>query len=181
MMTETTYKTRKITIHKPKVYADIDVATFKYMDAGEGASPRRENAIASDSLESLDRSIVVSLVDYRDAMLRRSLQTCLADEDVESADDIQDNEEYYFYMFRLPEGFRDSQLKPMAIFIHRYLVLGALHDWYLRIGSAQAQAYSSQLEEMECEIVSAFRSPSVAKRPLQPFGPAGRTKGPLNF
>lgn len=166
-------KTRKVTIHKPDVYNDIDSVTYKFTDAQTMPTPRQENAVASDASESLDRKLIVSLVDFRDAYLRQRLQTMLAEEVVEEADDITDLEKYYFYVFRLSTSYRDSTLKPLATFIHRYLVWGALFDWFSHVGiTAQARIYESKLAELENDIISNLRSPSRAKRPLQPFGPS---------
>ncbi len=176
-------KTRKVTIHKPEVYSDIDAATFKFADANPTGAVRQENAIASDTSEKLDRKVVASLVEYRDALLRKKLQSRLAvSSEVESADDIlDDTEQYFFYMFDMPQEYNDTQLRPLAIFIHRYLVYGALYDWYLQMGSVQASYYRGQLDEVESAVLSNLRSPSATKRPLQPFGPAGISKTPLNF
>lgn len=180
---QTKTKTRKVTIHKPEVYSDIDAATFKFADANPTGVSRQENAIASDTSERLDHKLVASLVEFRDALLRKKLQSRLAESpEVENADDIlDDTEQYFFYLFDMPQEYNDTQLRPLAIFIHRYLVYGALYDWYLQIGSAQASYYKGQLDEVESAVLSNLRSPSRMKRPLQPFGPAGIPKTPLNF
>ena len=171
-------KIRKVTIHKQAVYTDIDAITYKFADGQGGQlAPRTENAISSDVSEDLDRQLIVSLVDYRDAKLRKFLQTLLVPEEVEEADDITDLEKYYFYLFSLPESYNDATLKPLAVYIHRYLVLGALFDWFAHLGIAgQAQTYGQQLTQLEQDIVSNLRSPSRTRRPLQPYGPSKRNK-----
>lgn len=166
-------KTRKVTIHKEAVYITIDAHTYKYVDANPTGVLRQENAAASDKNEKLDRRIMVELVEFRDAKLRTLLQTRLKKVEVEAADDIPGPDGYFFYVFDMPETYNDTLLDPLGTFIHRYLAFGALYDWYMGLGRGnQAAYYKVQLDELEREITSNFRGPSVAKRPLQPFGPA---------
>lgn len=173
-------KVRKVTIHKPDVYNDIDTITFKFMDAQGMPTPRQENAVSSDINESVDRKAIVASVDFYDACLRKRLQSFLWNEDeITEADDITDLDSYFYYKFSLPESYRDSTLKPLAVFIHRYLVYGALFDWYSRLGLRQASQYGNGLRELENDIVSNLRTPSSAKRPMQPFGPATKHTLPL--
>ena len=99
------------------------------------------------------------------------------DQPVEYADDditLADN--MYRYWFNLPVEFKDNSLRALAEYIHRFLVFGALYDWYLMLGSAQAGYYGAQLGELEDTIDSILRSPSIVKRPMQPFGPADKLR-----
>lgn len=176
-------KERQIVIHKANIYRDIDAATYKYTDANPSESPRAENAESSDTSEALDHNIVAALVQFRDAQLRTSLQTVLSEdsEDGTAYTTPDDQDGRFVYNLVLPLKFRDTLLQPAALFIHRYLVYGALYDWYIRIGrAAAANAYLVQLDELERGIIASLRTPSKAKRPLQPFGPAGKVP-PINF
>lgn len=180
---EPTTKTRKIVVYKASVYKDIDVATYKYTDANPNESPQQNNAESSDTTEALDRSIITSLVSFRDGQLRNALQTVLEETDETGViySTANDTDDTFTYTLVLPVEFRDTLLRPVSKYIHRYLVYGALYDWYIRIGrTSAANAYLTQLDELERDILTSLRTPSKAKRPLQPFGPAGKVP-PINF
>lgn len=164
-------KTRRITIHTNKVFKDIDDLTYKYAEASSIPSPRVENAIMSDSTEGMDGHILARNVEYRDAIIRSRMSSCLRSEAVQEADNSLSVAACIVYDLCLDDEYEDSGLKVLAVLIHRYLVWGALYDWYAAgMGSAQANAYAAQLSAIESQIINKTRA-SVAKRPLQPFGP----------
>lgn len=170
-------KPRKVEIYKNEVYKDIDLHTHKNVEASGVQDKQVRNAVSSDNSENVDGAIIVRNVEFWDARLRKRLSHVLVDPPVEYADDeitLQDHK--YRYWFNLPVEFKDNMLDALAEHIHRFLVFGALFDWYRMIGSAQAGYYGSQIEELEDEIDSGLRAPSVVKRPLQPFGPAERIR-----
>lgn len=180
-------KTQTIEIVKGEVYKDIDLITHKHVDGNDTFSspynrkqilfsPQTQNARSSDTSEDVDGAVVTRYVDERDAEVRLFLQFCLQREDVETADDnLTLDSDKYVYVVRVPDEFNSAMLAPVAKYIHRYLVCGALADWFKQFGTmAQSAAYESQLEKLEESIVSALRGPSIEKRPLQPFGPAYR-------
>ena len=79
----------------------------------------------------------------------------------------------FVYNLVLDMEFRDAMLEPLKGYIHRYLVWGALYDWYgSSLGESQANFYNGELTELENAIVGLITLPNTAKRPLQPFGPA---------
>ena len=170
-------KPRKVEIYKNEVYKDIDLHTHKHVEASGVQDKQVRNAVSSDNSENVDGSIIVRNVEFRDAQLRRRLRHALVDQPVEYADDditLADN--MYRYWFNLPVEFKDNSLRALAEYIHRFLVFGALYDWYLILGSAQAGYYGAQLGELEDSIDSILRSPSIVKRPMQPFGPADKLR-----
>jgi len=173
-------KARRITISKSDLFADIDSLTFKFGDSSELVDGRRLNALVSDSGENLDSRLLEKHIEYRDAQLRRLLQSALSETESESADSAVDGGTEFVYEFSLPDSFRDSQLRPLALLMHRYLIWGALYDWYAAgLGVGQANVFASELSTIEQAINSTVRVPSRTKRPLQPFGPAKR--GPLDW
>lgn len=173
-------KGRSITISKADLFADIDSLTFKFGDSSEFADGRRLNAFVSDSGEKLDSRLLERHIEYRDALLRRLLQSSLAETEAESADSAVDTGDDFTYSLSLSDSFRDSQLRPLAMLMHRYLIWGALYDWYAAgLGAGQANVFAAELSEIEQSIDSTVRVPSRTKRPLQPFGPAKR--GPLEW
>lgn len=170
---DTPKKDRLIEIYKSMVYEDIDSLTYKYAEASDIPEPKRNNAYSSDVKEGLDGHILARHVEYRDAKLRKILQSALAEEETETADDSLDADTKFTYNLCVPETFKDSMLKPLATYIHRYLVWGALFDWYgAGMGASQARVYQAELEGLESEITNGLRSGGRAKRPMQPFGPA---------
>ena len=173
-------KERSIIISKADLLADIDSLTFKFGDGSDLVDGRRLNAFVSDSGEKLDSRLLERHIEYRDAQLRRLLQSAIAETESESADSAVDDGEAFTYDLSLSDSFRDSQLRPLALLMHRYLIWGALYDWYAAgLGAGQANVFASELSEIEQNINSTVRVPSRTKRPLQPFGPAKR--GPLNW
>ena len=168
-------KSRLITIHKDLVYKDVERHTFKHVDASDNANVVSRNAISADMDEVLDSSVITRYVEFRDAQLRQKLQKVLEEATVESADDVLTTEDAYTYSLSLPESFADSTLRALAEYFHRFLVWGALYDWYNDLGmERQAAVYSRTLESIEDKITSALKGPSICKRPMQPFGPAGK-------
>ena len=171
--TETPKKERVIEIYKNEVYKDVDLLTYKHVEGNAVQNPESRNAIASDVAEDMDGAVIVRYVEFRDARLRKRLQSVLVDRTQGYADDDLNLDDHkYRYRFRLPETFNDNLMEPLAEYIHRFLVWGALYDWYSQFGMPQAAVYGSQLDGLEEEISGILRSPSIAKRPMQPFGPA---------
>lgn len=173
-LSTTAKKTRVITIYKDRVYLDVDSITYKFMEAQKAQTDSQENAIASDIHEGLDNEVVHFCVDHQDGLLRKRFAFAFADgAEIESVDNSDTGEGAFVYEFNLPESFKDSALKGIAMLIHDFLVWGALRDWYLALGyTAQANALKGKLDEVEESLASSLRTPSWAKRPLQPFGPA---------
>lgn len=172
--TEPVKKSRLVEIYKNNVFKDIDLRTYKNAEANPDREVRANNAIASDVSEDMDGSVVARFVELRDAELRKRLQHSLAPTDTEYATDeitLEDNK--YRYQFVVTESFKDNTLRSLAEHIHWYLVYGALYDWYGEMGMMQqAGFYQSKMDTFENSIDSLLRGPSIAKRPLQPFGPA---------
>ena len=183
---ETEQKTRVIEIIKSEVYKDIDLFTHKHVDGNDTFSspysrsqilfsPQTQNARSSDTSEAVDGAVIARYVEFRDAEMRAFLSFALRpDLEIEYAnDDINLQQSKYRYVLTLPDGFNDNTMRPLAEYMHRFLVFGALYDWYTQFGmTQQAAAYGAQLDSLEDSIVSALQGPSIVKRPLQPFGPA---------
>ena len=172
--TEQPKKERLVRIFKNEVYKDIDLYTHKHIDGSALQDVRARNAISSDNAEDVDGAVIVRYVEFRDAQLRNKIQFALADMTRGYANDditLEDGN-VYRYNLLVPESFNDNTLRPLAEYIHRFLVWGALYDWYSQFGMPQAAVYGSQLDELEDQITGLLRGPSIVKRPMQPFGPA---------
>ena len=178
--TEEPKKFRMVEIYKNEVYKDVDLLTYKHTKGTKPVvcfyllqNPEMRNAIASDNAEEMDGSVIARYVEFRDAKLRRLVQFALVDRPQGySDDDMTLDDRKYRYWFKLPESFNDNLMEPLAEYFHRFLVWGALYDWYSQFGMPQAAVYGSELDELEAEIKNTLRTPSLAKRPMQPFGPA---------
>ena len=166
-------KSRTIEIFKNEVYKDIDLYTHKHVDAKEDMGAKSGNAVSSDTGEGVDAAVIARYVEFRDAQLRTKIQVALDDTYREYANDALTLESNKFvYHLIVPDGFNDNTLRPLAEYFHRFLVFGALFDWYSQFGMQQATVYGAQVQSLEDNIVSVLRGPSIAKRPMQPFGPA---------
>ena len=168
-------KERLVEIYKNEVYKDVDLLTYKHVEGNAVPSPEAKNAISSDTAEDMDGAVIVRYVEFRDAILRRKMQSVLAPREQGYADDDLNLDDHkYRYRLVLPVEFNDNLLEPLAEYIHRFLVWGALYDWYSQFGMPQASVYGAQLDGLEEDISGILRAPSIAKRPMQPFGPAGK-------
>lgn len=167
-------KLRVVEVSRNSISKDIDLYTHKHTDAHEDMGAKTSNAVSSDTNESIDGAVISRFLAFRDAQLRSKLQFALLDEEeVASADDaINIDSPKITYRFVISHEVKDNTLRPLAEFIHRYLVFGVLYDWYSQFGMQQAYLYSSQLSDIESKIISILRGPSIVKRPMQPFGPA---------
>ena len=162
-----------ITIHKSLVYEDIDRFTYKHVEGSGSADPKQRNAVSADTSEHLDGSVIERYTEYRHAKLCKLIQSALESEESTTADDIAPSEEPSFiYTLNIQKETKDALRRPLAEFMHRFLVWGVLYDWYSQFGLQQAGVYGSELGELEAEIDAIVRGPSIVKRPLQPFGPA---------
>lgn len=168
------YKVRRVDVYKQAVYDDVDNYTFKWMEANQLGSAKQENAVSSDTTEKLDGKIISRNVAFREAKLRRLISFALLDEpDMYASDVIPVMDDFYLFMLKLDPEFNDNLINPLAEYFHRFIVWGALFDWYGSIGlDKQAAFYKNGLDEAENDILNALRTPSIAKRPMQPFGPA---------
>ena len=166
-------KERTVTIYKQKVYEDIDALSYKYAEARPTLHPQESNATASDTAERLDGHVIARHVEFREAQLRRFMHFALKEEEATSANDLMILDEAFVFNLSLPVQFKDALLDPLKDYIHRFLVWGALFDWFgASLGNAQANAYKKDLDDIKNEIINMLRVPGVAKRPMQPFGPA---------
>lgn len=165
-------KRRKIVIIKQEVYKDVELFSYKHTEAAVDSPAKRTNAISADTTENLDGAVIARYVEFRNAQLRRIMGHALIGMDGLGADDVIGLDEIFAYNLELPSGFKDTMLRPLAEYIHRFLVWGALYDWYSQFGLPQAAVYGSELDQIEEDINSILRGPSIVKRPMQPFGPA---------
>lgn len=122
----------------------------------------------------IDGLLAIRHLEYRDARLRRRLMRYLNDEtEVTEANDLPVLDSTFVYDLLVPQEFKDTMVGPLKTHIHRYLLWGALFDWYgASLGSDQAGWFKKELDELESTITSMLSLPNVAKRPMQPFGPA---------
>lgn len=168
-----TKKERQVVISKAEVFKDIDLYTHKTIDGSALESHQVRNAISSDIMEDVDAAVLHRYVEFRNAQLRRRIRFALAENEQTAADDtLTPEDDYYVFNLSVGEKFNDSLMRPLAEYIHRFLVFGALYDWYSLYNLPQAKYYGSMLDGIEDEIDSMLRSPAIVKRPLQPFGPS---------
>lgn len=175
---EIKYKEANIDILKSAVYKDIEIVTHKNTEGNVMPDEVIRNERAADTSESVDGNLVSRSVAFRDAELRRKIRYALPDTQkagTTSNDRIPLEESKFVYNLSVPESFKDETRDAVAQYFHRYLVWGALVDWYTHFGMLQqAAAYEKDLQGLLSEINSLLRTQNYVKRPMQPFGPAYR-------
>lgn len=172
-------KRRTVVLRKSELVTDINQLTYKYSNKVVEDSVAR-GMVESDTQDNLDGTIIARFMKYRDAKLRRYLRHALAPEEKDGATDEMDIAEDYVYALDVREGFADSILESLAELMHKYIIWGTLADWYMHLGEGQmANNLLSQIDDIEEELADIVRSPSIVKRPLQPFGPAKRWRNGL--
>ena len=167
-------RNRTVEIIKEKVYKDIEAVTYKYAEGSGLQDPKDANAVSADVQENLDGGTIARYVEFRDAQLRTAIQFCLRSiVYTERERDLLDMSGRYYYFIEVPEEFHDDLLRSVTEYMHRFLVWGALADWYRQFGNfPMADSYERNLDTLLDKIKSALRGRSIEKRPLQPFGPA---------
>ena len=153
---------------------DIDQRTYKRMEASlQNGNETSKDAVASDTQEDHDASIITRYRDYRDAKIRKRLVRYLVTE-VPSHEFVNRPKSPfpdYLYVFRVPDDFRTEIMEAIKDDLHEYIIRGTLYDWYKYAGIPPLDTEQS-LEEMENDILNSLRGkPTATTRPLQPFGP----------
>ena len=168
-------KQRDIMIILHEVYRDIDSLTYKYAEVSDVPTPSVKNGMTSDTTEHLDGLLLARAVDYRDAKLRAWIGRFLREEEVFNVSNSIESKEMIVYRLNVGDEFQDALLRPLCNMIHRYLVFGALYDWYgPGMGSRQAQNYKAELDSLEQDIMDELNSDvTIVQKTKQPF--ANRT------
>lgn len=165
-------KERTIKIRKQGIYDDIDSLTYKYAEVSSVPSPQQRDAMSSDAKESLDGHLMARNVEFREAQVRKMLRRFIKAEEVTViADDELQANDYIEYHLIVPVILKDELLKSVVTYIHRYLVYGALYDWYAAgMGSNQSAVYAAELAELEAEINNTMIPDTIIIPPLNPWG-----------
>ena len=166
-------KVRLVTISRQQVLDELEKRTFKFVDASEAGGDNRQGAaVSADGENRVDAAILARNMEYRDAKIRNLIRHSLADCVDTAADNYLDPDKYFQYYLNVPVSFLDGDLATIKTFIHRYLIVGSLYDWYADEGLAQAQKYEKDILAVEADLDNILRRPSIEKKPMQPFGPA---------
>ena len=155
-------KRLKITLHKERIFRDIDVMSYKMSESTAQDGVANDN-IASDVDDPVDHSVMANLLDTNEAALRKLLTFCLKGENVTEIDNADDSSDDYIFDIIMPECFKTSTLKVAMTLMHNYLVKTTLRDWYTSAGSNLGDALAEEIHTLESKIVMAFRMPEVVK------------------
>lgn len=162
-----------VRLNKAVIDNDIDQRTYKRTEASLQTMPEvSRDAAASDTTEGHDGAIVTRYRDLRDARLRKRLIRYITNEleTTEFTNLPRTENPEYVYLFSVNDNFRTELMAAIKDHMHEYIVRGTIYDWFKHAGLSTADTDKS-LEEMENEILNAFRGKPCATRPLQPFGP----------
>lgn len=171
---------RTIIIFKKEVFEQIDHITQKYADAAlsEMIAIARD-ALTSDNDEALDSLVLSRYVDYRAAMVRRLLSPGLNKSPLthydndgypiearagKDASDELSISPRYIYEIKDSERISGDMLESLAIYIHEFIVRGALYDWYSHLGSQHARDFGD-IFELEKELRGVFDCGIVWRQP----------------
>lgn len=171
-------KRRIIKIRKEGIFKDIDTLTYKYAEASSVPSPQQRDVMSSDSTERPDGHLLARNVEFREAEVRRILRRFIEPEELTIiADDELQQNPYIEYHLIVSIKLKDELLKSVATYIHRYLVYGALYDWYAAgMGSNQSAVYAAELKQLEAQIGNILNCETIIIPPLNPWG---RPRNPL--
>ena len=166
-------KTLVVRLNKSVIDNDIDHRTYKRTEASLQTMPEvSRDAAASDTEEGHDKSIVMRYRDLRDARLRKRLIRYITDDlsVTEFSNILRTENPEYVYSFSVTDDFRNELMAAIKDQMHEYIVRGTIYDWFKYAGLPTMDTDKS-LEDMENEILNAFRGKPCGTRPLQPFGP----------
>ena len=165
-------KRRIIKIRKEGIYKHIDTLTFKYAEASSVPSPQQRDAMSSDTTERPDGHLMALNVEFREAEIRRIIRRFIEpEEQVIIADDELQQCPYIEYHLIVSSKLKDEMLKSVTTYIHRYLVYGALYDWYAAgMGSNQSAVYAAELKQLESQIGNILNCETIIIPPLNPWG-----------
>lgn len=151
------------------VYDDVDVYTYKFADTRQLEPESLHTGSQSDKEAPLDRRMMDRSIEYWDTRVRFFLQSSLVDTQ------FMVTPGRLVYVVEFPEEVSGGMVKMLQKIIRRYIVWGVLYDWYSKsAGLEQASVYLAELRSIERDIINVLRVPSRQKRPMQPFGPAGK-------
>lgn len=163
-------KQRRIIVNLGEIYKDIDSLTYKYAEVSDVPSPSAKDNMQSDVKEGVDGRLLSRWVEYRDGKLRAVIGRYLKEEEVTVVCNHLLPRTDIVYDLVLDDEFQDALLQPLCSMINRYLTLGALYDWYGKgMGSRQAQAYESELAELETELMNNLTAVTIVQKTKQPF------------
>lgn len=166
-------KRLRIRLSKAIIDNKIDNRTYKRMEASlQNLSEVSKDAVASDTEEDHDASLITSYRDKRDAKIRMRLIRWIKEEipAEEFTNRPKTPNPDYTYTFEMPDDFRTEMMGAIKDLLEDYIVRGATYDWYLNAGLAPTDSEAS-LEALENEILVGLRGKPSTTRPLQPFGP----------
>lgn len=163
---------KKITLNKAAIFQAVDASTFKRIDAQvgdlNGASDQTLNAVSSASDENLDKTIIQSYCNWRDARVRSRLRFCLQSTKTSTGydDSAADNSTKYEYNLGVNTDFNDDDVRSLGIKLHEYIVRGAIYDWY-RYMNLQPVDTEQGLQVLEDTIVFDCRVKAFGRESLQ--------------
>lgn len=151
---------------------NIDAIIHKTMDVkGDDAeSPLRPYHIRTDDSQ-IDRSLLLRMMNARDATIRLILQAYLSQEDPRyRTNEEPELNDSYVYRLCVPETWPGALLTPLTTYIHDYIVRGTVYDYYMNVAPEYAIGTLPELTNLEEQIRSiSMRRTGAVRRPLQPF------------
>lgn len=117
-------------------------------------------------LSSRDDAKLTRTIESRINKLNKRLLFCLSE--------YSFKEGTLSYAFTVNESFKDAYADIVGNKIRDYIVQGSLMDWYISESVPTESIIVEEVSQLERDILSLLRLPSVYKRPMQPFGPQNK-------
>lgn len=161
---------RTITIKKDLVFYHAEAAIRKVLDVRLQTPHLSSYHIQPDENVGIDKELLHRIIELRDAIVRDVMQKYLEYDGTEADDELEASTANFVYSLDMPTNWRSAMLKPLATYIHNFLVKGILYDYLKDKMPDIAQAYLPEVEELQDSIESALNArEGMIKAPLQPF------------
>lgn len=162
--------THTITINVDTVIYDIEAIVQKAFDVKDGGQSTISSYAIRPDETPLDRNLILRLIDRREADLRMILMPYEEDDD-----SVSENNELnatsngtFIFALTMPDTWKNSLIKPLTAYMHRYLVWGVLFDYYSTVAPELAASYDTLQTERDV-ITALSKRITAVKAPLQPF------------
>ena len=159
-----------IVIKKSRVTTHAAVAIRKALDVRSLTGTLPGYHLEPDSSEGMDVELLNRCMELRDAKVRTLMNKYLSEHPTTADDELMENTPNFIYALSMPESWPGSLLKPLATFIHNYLVCGILYDYLKDKMAEMAEAYLPDVAAMEEQLEETLSERTgMFKTPMQPF------------
>ena len=159
-----------ITIRKSNVLYHAMADIQKVLDVRGQTGTQAGYHVNPDQDNRIDKELLHRCMELRDADVNTILQKHLSNFSTEEIDDLHDSETDFQYSLEMPDAWPSTMLRPLATYIHNYLVKGILYDYLKDKMPDIAETYKPDVDSLKESVETALNTrQGFIKRPLQPF------------